>query len=67
MKLYFCWEQTYTGTWQPVVFHDELPDKSSQGHNPPRTPAHLVPEVCISNQEPVFGKLTRMFPCPEHS
>jgi hypothetical protein len=65
MKLYFCYEKTMTGNWQPVVYNNDKPlMKSSNGQVPDRSTLYIVPSDCIVNDEPLFGKLIEMFPPP---
>ncbi|QWY83781.1 hypothetical protein [Rhizobium phage RHph_X3_15] len=68
MKFYFAYEQTWTGKWQPVVYHGEVPSlKSANGQSVPRTEPILVPEDCIWNGEPSFYQLGNLFPPPGRS
>lgn len=64
MKLFFCYEKTMLGTWQPVVFHGDVLTKSSNGALPERTKIEEVPDHCISNGESMFGRLQVFFPAP---
>ena len=59
MASYFCYEKTFTGSWQPVIYHKDKPlAKSSNGQIPERTALNEVPEGAD------LTKLMELFPAP---
>jgi hypothetical protein len=66
MKIYFCWEQSYTGVWQPACYHGWFPDsKGVNGQGMPRTtPVEVTKEFVDESGEPRFAKLSASYPAP---
>lgn len=64
--MWFRWERDHALRWCPTIHHGDKPEvtKSSQGDPVRQTEAVQVPDDCIVNGEPLFGKLVERFPMP---
>lgn len=48
----------------PAVYYGEKPGKAIYGQTPERSTIWEVPDECMLNNEPIFGRLKKMFPAP---
>lgn len=58
MAIYFAWERTMTGQWQPVCYHGEKPGKGKGLVGLVEVPADCVD----ADGSPNFGALQKRFP-----
>lgn len=66
-KMFFCYERSMLGKWEPVVYYDEVPPLNSGGKEsaPTRSTVWPVPPTCIKNDgEPSFAMLARKHRAP---
>lgn len=58
--IYFCYERTMTGNWQPVCYHGEKPGKGKDVVGLVEVPVGLI-EI---DGSPNIGRLKKLFPLP---
>ena len=56
--IYFCYERTMTGNWQPVCYHGEKPGKGKDVVGLVEVPVGLI-EI---DGSPNIGRLKKLFP-----
>ena len=67
MKLFFCYEKSFCGSWSPVVYYGDVPRKTSKDSEPVRTTPVAVTEPFIDGDTPNFGRLRKAYPAPGES
>lgn len=64
-RAFYGYERNFANRWCPVVYYDFVPPPSCNGHSYEQSDFIAVPNNCIDNGEPLFGKLKQLHPVPE--
>lgn len=56
--IYFCYERTMTGSWQPACYHGDKPGKGRDYDGLVEVPADCIDADGSAN----FGRLQKRFP-----
>lgn len=68
MKIFFCYERSNVGRWQPVCYHGAPPRplNESKDDPPSRTSVVELPaEYVDADGTPNFGLITKRYPEPK--